>query len=73
MTRLAFAVALLAALALPAVAQRLPLPKTGQRPSGYASEAAYCVPIPTMVTLTGLSGQRSRTWKANERRGCRPK
>jgi hypothetical protein len=32
-------------LAHAATAQPLPLPKTGQCPSGYASEAAYCVPM----------------------------
>jgi hypothetical protein len=41
MTRITVAVAILAALAMPAVAQSLPLPKTGSCPSGYASEAGY--------------------------------
>ncbi len=36
-----FAVLLVAGTA---AAQPLPLPKTGQCPSGYASEAAYCTP-----------------------------
>lgn len=45
MTRIAFAIVVLAALALPALAQPLPVPKAGQCPSGYASEAAYCVPM----------------------------
>jgi hypothetical protein len=26
-------------------AEPMPLPKTGQCPSGYASEASYCVPM----------------------------
>jgi hypothetical protein len=55
--RIAVAVALLAALALPALAQPLPLPKVGQCPSGYASEAAYCVPMrrdaPVAIPKTG--------------------
>jgi hypothetical protein len=45
-------VALLAAIALIVLvlighvhAEPMPLPKTGQCPSGYASEAAYCVPM----------------------------
>jgi hypothetical protein len=62
MTRIAVAVGTLAALALPAIAQPLPLPKVGSCPSGYASEAAYCAPMrrvcASMSTsrLMGLAG-----------------
>jgi hypothetical protein len=45
MTRIAVAVATLAALIHSVGAQPLPQPKIGQCPAGYASEAAYCVPM----------------------------
>jgi hypothetical protein len=44
MTRIALAAAILAAFVLPALAQPLPLPKTGQCPSGYRESGGYCAP-----------------------------
>ena len=35
----------LATLALPAVAQPMPLPKTGSCPSGYTESGGYCAPM----------------------------
>ncbi len=37
--------AALLGLTVPAVAEPIPLPKTGVCPDGYASGAAYCMPI----------------------------
>jgi hypothetical protein len=38
-------ITLLVLLPTSATAQPLPLPKTGVCPSGYTSEASYCMPI----------------------------
>jgi hypothetical protein len=56
MTRITL-VAVLAALALPAVAQPLPQPKVGQCPSGYRESGGYCAPMseraPVAIPKTG--------------------
>ncbi len=44
MTRLALAVAVLAAFAVPAAAQPTPQVKVGQCPSGYRESGGYCAP-----------------------------
>jgi len=53
----AIALILLALIGLVRAAEPVPLPKTGQCPSGYASEADYCVPMrrdaPIAVPKTG--------------------
>jgi hypothetical protein len=42
---------LLVLLATSALAQPLPLPKTGPCPSGYTSEASYCMPTSTRAPV----------------------
>jgi hypothetical protein len=44
MIRFALAAAALAMLAPPALAQPMPLPKSGQCPSGYRESGGYCAP-----------------------------
>jgi hypothetical protein len=59
-------VAWLLALALPAQAQAqaLPLPKVGACPSGYRSEASYCVPLSDRAPPVVIkSGQCPSGWR----------
>lgn len=45
MIRILTTLTVLATLALPAVAQPMPLPKTGSSPSGYTKSGGYCAPM----------------------------
>jgi hypothetical protein len=72
MIRLALAAAVLAAFAMPVNAQPTPQVKVGQCPSGYASEASYCVPMKrdAPVAIPKVPGRQCPSGYASEANYC---